>query len=44
MKMKRQSKNPKIVALGRASKATKGNWGPYSDDIIMQAHPGLAAD
>ena len=42
--MKRQNKTSRIVALGRASKATKGNWGPYSDDIIMQVHPGLAAD
>ena len=42
--MKPQKKTAPVLKLGRASKATKGNWGPYSDERIMQIHPGLAAD
>lgn len=33
-----------IVELGTARKVTKGNWGPYSDDVIMQQIAGLCAD
>jgi hypothetical protein len=40
--MKKSRKSPSTpLALGSATKVTKGSWGPYSDEQLMQLHPGL---
>lgn len=41
---KQKKKRAIVLNLGAASIATKGNWGPYSDDIIMQQMAGLSND
>lgn len=33
-----------LFQLGRATKLTKGSWGPYSDEQLMQLQPGLSRD
>lgn len=38
---KRQSA---VVKLGSARCLTKGSWGPYSDEQLMQPYPGLSKD
>jgi hypothetical protein len=43
--MSREKKSRSAIAvLGRASKTTRGSWGPYSDENLMQLHPGLSND
>lgn len=42
MKCKPQSR--KMIDLGPASAGTRGPWGHYADDVLMQDMPGLARD
>lgn len=34
----------KVIELGRAKRATKGNWGHYTDEVLMRQMPGLTND
>jgi len=33
-----------LIELGSASGATRGPWGHYADDVLMQDKPGLTKD
>ena len=33
-----------LIDLGMATEATKGAWGIFSDEVLMQEKPGLAND
>lgn len=43
MNQQKQSRSA-LVRLGRATDATKGAWGRYRDEILMQDKPGLSLD
>lgn len=34
----------RLVHLGKATVATKGAWGKYSDEVLMHNVPGLVRD
>lgn len=43
--MKPTAKQPAtLLPLGSVTKLTKGSWGPYTDEQLMQLHPGLHRD
>jgi hypothetical protein len=33
-----------VVELGAATQATRGPWGHFADDVLMQEMAGLASD
>lgn len=35
---------PDLVDLGDVTETTKGPWGHYADDVLMQQMAGLASD
>jgi hypothetical protein len=42
--MKEQKKTRAVLDLGSARRLTKGGWGDYVDDILMQPKPGISRD
>jgi hypothetical protein len=42
--MKRKAVRSNVVNLGSAKRQTKGAWGTFSDEVLMQNMPGLARD
>jgi hypothetical protein len=43
MKQQKASRTA-LVPLARATSATRGAWGNYRDEILMQERPGLSID
>ena len=39
-----QDKNADVIELGAAAAATRGAWGIYVDEMLMQDKPGLSSD
>lgn len=35
---------PDLIDLGTATEETKGAWGAFSDEVLMQHMPGLSND
>jgi hypothetical protein len=43
--MKREQEiGTELIDLGAATEATKGGWGLFTDEVIMQEQPGLSND
>jgi hypothetical protein len=42
--MEQQRSGSDLVDLGPVTKVTRGAWGEFSDEILMQHMPGLSND
>jgi hypothetical protein len=39
-----QTSDSALIDLGKVTESTKGPWGHYADDVLMQQMAGLASD